>query len=347
MSIRHAPDRGGVLLCITSGGCNAFDECLNRDKVFACDSHNPQNYLLELKVAVIRTLPYETFWMMFGVGMCKHFRRHYHTRLRSLLSIHAALFWDSRQFYFDQESGGFYINASAPIRFSKTLCRSLWPNGYDAFMKEECVNVEKQLGICSDPRLKKIIEKYDWFHRSTRWIPSLAVVDAQWQNNRPGTILYNGIHRRATIPNSFCIDYVTRVYSTGSLSPYCCPPYLRSENYNKLRICVDRINIIEENMTNAMIQLKTEGVTIDHFFPLDHMDYLTESQVYQEAQLMESLTTHLNIGTPIAIIKCVDDMPEYIGILSRFFDIIDISEDLCFDGSDLYMVQSAFCLHRK
>jgi S-adenosylmethionine-diacylglycerol 3-amino-3-carboxypropyl transferase len=306
-----------------------------------------QNYLLELKIAVIRTLPYDVFWNMFGIGTYVFFKDIYSALLQPLLSYGARRFWDVRQFYFDPVYGGLYNNASAPVRFCNTICKNLWPNGYDAFLQEQCVNVEDQLAVCSDPELRRVVEAYGWVHRHTRWLPCVAVIESQWQDNDPAAVLINGITRRAMVPRSFCIDYVTRLYTTGTFTEKCCPDYLRIENYPRLRDNVHRISIVEGGMIQCMMILKSLEVKVDSFFLLDHLDYLTPSEVRREMALIDKLTKHLHPGTQIAVIKCVSRTPSYLSIITLYFDVIDITEDLCYDGSDMYMVQSAYILYIK
>lgn len=334
----------GIALCITSGGCNPLDECLSREVVFTCDALETQNYLLELKIATIRTLPYQKFWNMFGKGESATFSQDYKENIRELLSIEAARFWDKRAFYFKPRCGGLYKNASGPIKFSNNLCQIYWHEGYDAFLKKECVTAERQVQVVTCMRFHKIIAMHGWFHRHSRSFSNIGVIDTQWENNDPAIVLQKGVLRRARVANSFCKDYITRLYVTGSFVPHCCPRYMRPEKYMQLRSNVHRIIIIKGNMLETMRQINTP---IDAFFPLDHLDYLSFDEVEQEAMHMMRLSKHLAPGTPIAIVKCVDIFPKYHTTLSRFFDVIDITKNLNLDGSDIYMVQSAWLLRRR
>ena len=59
---------------------------------------------------------------------------------------------------------------------------------------------------------------------------------------------------------------------------------------------------------------------------------------------MKRLSSHLQPGTPIAIIKSVNIRPSYLSVVQQYFHIRDVSNDLCYDGRDIYMIQSAFIL---
>ena len=58
-----------TVLVITSAGCNALDYALcGPQHVYAVDMNPRQNALLDLKIAGIKTLPFEDFFRLFGYG---------------------------------------------------------------------------------------------------------------------------------------------------------------------------------------------------------------------------------------------------------------------------------------
>lgn len=337
MTNKHIPTTGGILVCITSGGCNPLDECLKRDKVYTCDVIEAQNYLLELKIAVIHSMTYEVFWSMFGKGYVSSFADTYYPILRPLLSPHAQRFWDKRKFYFDRQWGGLYNIGSAQVFFAKRLCSIFWKHG------SKCKTVDEQLITLENPNLTTIIKIYGRAHQKLRFIKALGVVETQWRNDNPAKVLLRGLRQRASVPHSFCNDYVTRLYVTGGFSYECCPEYLKPHNYDILRACVKKITILEGGMLDALRQVNRADV----IFPLDHMDCLSVDELRAEAQEMVRLTAHHPFHHPFAVIKCVSRFPQYLEVLHEYFDIKDVSGDLAYDGSDMYMVQSAYVLIRK
>jgi len=68
--------------------------------VFSIDRNPCQNALLELKIAAIKNLDYETFWRMFGDGYCENFTKEVYPLLREHLSPAARKFWDKKSYYF-------------------------------------------------------------------------------------------------------------------------------------------------------------------------------------------------------------------------------------------------------
>jgi len=130
------------------------------------------------------------------------------------------------------------------------------------------------------------------------------------------------------------------LYTTGAFVLDCCPAYMRPENYTALQQHVDRIIILQGNFLEALRQISK----ITYLYPLDHMDCLSEQDVHNEAIEMKRVTSHLSAGSPVAVVKCVSRSPKYISILRMYFEVKDVTDDLKFDGSDLYMVQRAFLL---
>lgn len=333
----------GIAFCITSGGCNPLDECLIKKKVYSCDYTVSQNYLLELKIATIKTLHYNTFWMMFGLGFSPTFPKDYKYKLRPLLSNEAITFWDIRQFYFDPLYGGLYNVGSLQVFISTLLCKEYWNEGYRSFVNETCLTPTSQLALVNTKSIQRLIKTYGWLHQLARHFSMTAVIDSQWKNDNPATLLQKGLERRASIRESFCHDYISRLYSTGSFSKQCCPGYMKKENYERLRLCVYRIKILKGNFVEALRQVDKAT----EIFPLDHMDCLTDKQLADEALEISRVTMHLPSATPIAVIKCVSKNPSYIHILKRYFEVKNVTDDLCYDGSDLYMVQSCYILITK
>jgi S-adenosylmethionine-diacylglycerol 3-amino-3-carboxypropyl transferase len=361
MMKRHllSPSGGGAgpcrqVLLLTSGGCHALDESLlqGQDRVWTCDVVPAQNHLLELKMAVIRTQPYETFWALFGLGGAPTFERDYWGQIRRRIdSPEARAFWDERVHYFDPERGGLYSQGSLPVAFCRFLASRLWPEGYDSWLASKCLDPREQVRVTEELCGSRAVAAYGFCHWLVRClhIESLAGVSrSQWSAAAgsqvgPAAAFCAGLRRRAQVPGSFCRDYVTRLYVTGQFRQDCCPDYMKPENYERLRASVDRITILAGSMLDAMERLHS----ISRIYPLDHMDCLADSEVTEEARNMERLTRCRAPGAPIAVIKCVQRRPQYLSLISEFLDVRDVSDELPFDGSDMYMVQGAYVLLRR
>ena len=83
-----------AVLAITSGGCNVlgfllFDPAI----IYSIDINPAQTWLLELKIAAVKTLSYDEFISFMGLVPHKH-RNELYKKLRHLLSAEALQFWD-------------------------------------------------------------------------------------------------------------------------------------------------------------------------------------------------------------------------------------------------------------
>jgi S-adenosylmethionine:diacylglycerol 3-amino-3-carboxypropyl transferase len=84
-----------TVLAISSAGCNVLDYALlGPRRIHAVDANPRQTALLELKIAGIRHLDFESFFAIFGEGRHPRFRDLYGQHLRDDLSPFARDFWD-------------------------------------------------------------------------------------------------------------------------------------------------------------------------------------------------------------------------------------------------------------
>jgi len=109
-----------VILIITSAGCNVLSLALDSPKhIYSIDKNPCQNALLELKIAAIRELDYETFWQLFGKGKLANFTSLWYPRVRQHLSLEARSFWDTHSHYFDGKArfgrNSFYYRGSSGV----------------------------------------------------------------------------------------------------------------------------------------------------------------------------------------------------------------------------------------
>ncbi|MGL5096727.1 MAG: DUF3419 family protein, partial [Planctomycetia bacterium] len=105
-----------TIVMITSAGCNALDYLLQNPKQIHCVDMNPrQNALLELKLAGIRTLDFDTFFSLFGKGRLRNHWDVYWGKLRKHLSPWSRSYWDRRFDFFSGEGWQrtFYFRGAA------------------------------------------------------------------------------------------------------------------------------------------------------------------------------------------------------------------------------------------
>ena len=271
------------VLVITSAGCNALDYVLaGAGHVHAVDMNPRQNAVLELKLAGIRHLEYETFFRLFGYGRLDEINEIYLRCLRRDLSPSAQAFWDGHLHYFEPRrhwNGYYYHGASG------------WLARICAMYMHVRPGLRKQIQAILEART--LHEQQDIYYGSLRslfWsrllrflvrqklMLALAGVPPSQQHQvesaYPGGVAEYLEH---CIENVFARlpfqdNYFWRVYISGHYTPSCCPEYLKKENFLRLKEgLVDRIEIKTDTVTGF---LKKHSGKISRFVLLDHLDWL-------------------------------------------------------------------------
>jgi S-adenosylmethionine-diacylglycerol 3-amino-3-carboxypropyl transferase len=272
-----------TVLVITSAGCNALDYALNEPKhVFAVDVNPRQNALLELKLAGIQNLDFETFFRMFGNGRLEGVRDVYRRKLRGSLSEWSQKFWDRRIKYFDSKRRTFYYRGTSGA-FARMV------NIYADRVLKLRPWIEAVLDAESLAEQRRIYQEQ---LRDRIWTRSMRFV-----MKRDATLSLVGVPRaqRFQVENQYeggiikfiqdCLDavfgelpladnYFWRVYTTGCYTRKCCPEYLKPDNFQRLQSGLIRRISVHTNTVEGF--LAEHDVPISRFVLLDHMDWLSD-----------------------------------------------------------------------
>jgi len=314
-----------TLLVITSAGCNVLDYALaGPRRIHAVDANPRQTALLELKLAGIRRLGFDDFFLLFGTGAHPGIEGLYRDALRQDLSAFARGFWDERLGWFSQEQRGLYFQGLAG-----KVARAF--HAYLRVRPRLSASFDELFGASSLVEQRGI---YDTRVQPLLWGPGM-----NWTLSRQLTMSMLGVpyaqrrqvqeqHRRGVagfIRES--VEYVFRelplwtnyfwmVYMKGRYTQACCPEYLKRANFESLKAgLVDRI--VPHTCTVTEFLQGTEE-TISKFVLLDHMDWM--SSYYPEA-LAEEWTAILERAAPDAriIFRSAHEAPRYL-------DLIEIGE---------------------
>ncbi|MGF1581520.1 MAG: DUF3419 family protein [Gemmataceae bacterium] len=276
-----------VVMVITSAGCNVLDYALDEPKhIFAVDMNPRQNALLELKIAGLRHLDFETFFSMFGKGQLPNYANVYQQNLREELSPRSQKYWDKRIKYFSGRGRrpSFYFHGTSGV-FAWII------NGYidKVANVRDCVNE-----LLAATTLE---EQRELYHE--RLYPAFWKKFIRWAMNRDTTLSFLGVPRaqRKQIEKNYpggvakfvedCIEtvftklpihdnYFWRVYLQGSYETDCCPEYLKQENFERLQGgLVDRVSVRTSSILD-FLQNSTGGIS--RFVLLDHMDWLSTTK---------------------------------------------------------------------
>jgi len=270
-----------TILVITSAGCNTLSYALDAPKqIFAIDMNPRQNALLELKIAGIRSLDFETFFRLFGNGHLPDAESVYRKKLRSQLCDWSRYYWDAHIKKYFAKSKSFYFCGTSG-RFARGI------NFYIDYVGHFRKAVRAMLAAQSLEEQKRI-----WYTQIREKLWSWMV---RFFVNRDSSLALLGVPRaqRMQIEATYegeiyrfvqdCLDevfgelpiidnYFWRVYATGSYTKTCCPDYLKEENFNALKGgLVDRIDIITDTVADF---LNWYDGTISRYVLLDHQDWL-------------------------------------------------------------------------
>ncbi len=271
------------VLVITSAGCNALDYSLTGPaEVHAVDMNPRQNAVLELKLSGIRNLEYDDFFQLFGKGRHADIRSLYQDALRDSLSPWSQAYWDRwlkffggkrKTFYFRGASGSFarLIN----IYVDRVIRVRPW---VDAILNAD--SLEEQREIYDKHLRKKFWSKFMRFFMNRDTTLSLVGVPKaqrrQVENDYEGGVVkfvqdcVEAVF--AELPLSD--NYFWRVYLTGSYEPYCCPEYLKRDNFEALKGgLADRVHVHTDSVQGF---LEKHDRPISRFVLLDHMDWMSD-----------------------------------------------------------------------
>ena len=294
------------LLVITSAGCNALEYALDGlERVDTVDMNPRQNALLNLKIAAIRELDYETFFELFGRGRLANWKEVYSQTLRPALPQAAQEYWDKKgkffsgkgrrpSFYFRGTSGYFawsinaYINRIARIR--PQIDRLL---NAETLEEQQHIFHEEVKSAFWGPGIQ-------WFLRRDATLSLLGVPRAQrrqLEKNYPGGIAKFIEDRLDTVFSKLPLkdNYFWRVYLTGEYTPECCPEYLVKENFERLKGgLVDRVRT---HTTTILDHLESTDQTYSRYVLLDHMDWLAENHADILQRQWQAITDHADDQT--------------------------------------------------
>ncbi|HZE99895.1 MAG TPA: BtaA family protein [Planctomycetota bacterium] len=271
------------LLSITGAGCNVLDYLLaGAGEVHAVDLNPCQNALLELKAAAIRSLPYDVFFELFGLGRSARAEEMYRDALRPHLREFAQAWWDKRIDFFKVgkrwHHSFFYRGTSGfAVKLMVGLVRSLrkaW-GSVETLLAARDVNEQREV---YESRLRDRIWT-PWMKWFLSQQPTLSLIGIPRGQHEEMLARYPGgaadyireCFETVITRLPFQDNYFWRVYIRGHYTPECCPEYLKRKNFEKLRGLLPRLRINTMSLTDYMQQSDTR---FTRFVLLDHMDWL-------------------------------------------------------------------------
>ena len=309
------------VLMITTGGCNVLNTLLkNPKKIVTVDISKNQNALLDLKIAAVKSLDYETFWLIFGKGKLKNFNLIYKNYLRKNLQLETSKeFWDKNKNIFKvglYHSGGVanminYLNFINPNNKADEICNIGNLNEQYEFYKS---NIEPNI-----------------FNNWTKYFAKLPLfsVFTGVHINQIKTICngdnydvafnmvkesYNNIFKKFSVRDD---NYFIYGLVKGELRKDNCPEYLKKENFAFLKDNIQKIKIETSYVSDY---LEVTDVKFTRFILLDHLDWMTYKEVLREAKLIKKNNRKVQ-----GIFRSGNKFPWYLNILKENFKIKDLT----------------------
>ena len=250
--------RDDHVLTIASAGDNALDYVIDGARVTAVDLNLCQIALSELKVAAIKSLPYDEFWRIFAESDIALLKARYPSHLRPLLCRTSQTFWDGYQ---HKIRNFMYAGTSGWAAY--WLFRWIFPAFGLGFIRTHIM--EKG----SKEEFAALLEKHRGRIALLTWfLDHVCIEAASVLAGVPSSQLALGKHRKDNFAiifaNVFCAEHSDLVrdnyffhgYLAGKYSKDCCPRYLREEHFEALRANLDegRLELFNGTLEDRVAQ---------------------------------------------------------------------------------------------
>ena len=291
-----------VIFSITSGGCNVL-AFLAKDpaKIIALDLNPYQNFMLDLKIAVFKTLSYEDVLEFLGVTPSEN-RIRYYSKVKNYLSPKSREFWD-------QNTAIIYKGVIHCGHFEKYM-----------HLLKTAFNLLMGKSVFEKVRMLKTVGEREHFYqekwRNRRWkiftrlllsrtFMSLLFDKAFFKELEESfsfgqhfeQIIKRAVTRFALDENSF-LHYIV----FGNYSLNCLPFYLRKENFETIRSRLNRIEIAEGDCLQYFVKLPDNTISRFNFTNIfEWMPRRLFSQILHETIRIarnKSVITYRNLLVP-------------------------------------------------
>lgn len=269
------------VVAITSAGCNVLDMLLDQPKsIYAVDVNPRQNYLLELKMALLAEGSFDDLFQCFGIGSHPR-RREVIARLSRRLSPDAARYWSRKWPMFSPRGmrASFYWRGTAGL-----AAWSIWRAAavLDVNLRGMALALFDASSLDEQREVFEMTEPLIWRGWMERFLSNSALmslvgvppaqtklIDQSHPGGLAGYIRDKFRHVMTEVPARD--NYFWRVYTTGSYSLDCCPNYLRRENMEILGGLLSRVTISADSIAGF---LRARPGCYSHYLLLDHQDWL-------------------------------------------------------------------------
>lgn len=269
-----------TVISITSAGCNPLNFlCQNPRRLISVDSNPAQTALMELKLAAIASVDYDTFYDIFAARNPGRVLEVYRPLLRPLLSLRSQQYWDrklwivARGLYNFGRMGLFcrimrgYLNL---LNFNKRMREELF--SFEN-LDEQAEYYNKQLA----PRLWRRTSKWFVYFRPFMYLAGVHPNQFRLVDGRHDMFEFvkervDYVCTKVPLYNNYFLSIAT----LGRFRDGHVPPYLLRENFESLRNNLDRVTIVN-GWLGPFLDSQPAG-SITKFNLLDIFDWMTPEQ---------------------------------------------------------------------
>ena len=271
-----------VILTISSAGCNVLDYLCESPKcILACDFNPAQLAVLELKLACIKKLPYEDYFLLWAESNFEVFQKYYKSHLRDTLCDATRDFWDQpTNQHLIRDNFMFAGTSGLGARLVNPMVRWL---GLDRYMAER--KEYPPASICLALFRTILAAQWVW-----AWLAPLGgVPEAQLDLvKRYPHVFAERLEEVAGRRMWRKDNYFYHAYVVGKWTKDCCPRYLKKEHFATLRRCADRV-ILHHGPISEAAKLR-DDITVASL--LDSMDWMPDTMIANQfAALVPQMDT--------------------------------------------------------
>ena len=263
------------ILMITTGGDNVLNYLIqNPNHIHTVDLNKHQNYLLEMKIAIIRVLNHEEAFRILA-------KNDYPLFLRKFKDIENYLSYECKKWWQKNKELMKNFHNTGTVKVVVYLIHILtWVFGLKKFIKDlkGCsFEKQKQLYFQNESKLKFMSNFLNQILFLI--IPYVGVPDRQ--------LALSDMHPNVWVKRLFLHtdinkNYFYYPYLYGCWEEDCCPPYLRKENYLAVKTRLHKIKIHTCKLDEIGLHIKDKSYKFDRVILLDHMDWMSDNIIVDE-----------------------------------------------------------------
>jgi len=273
--ITYKLTKNNNILMITTGGDNVLNYLINEpESIDTVDFNKHQNYLLEMKMALIQTLSWEDCIEVLCYNNYKIFINNYHT-ISLYLSNDAKSWWDKNKSIMKN------FHYSGIVKYFSYFIKFLiYIGDLQPFVNElKYSNFESQKDLYYLYKSRIQYVGNILYKCSNILIPFIGVPTKQ---ANLCNIHCNVWLDRILNQQPFHNNYFYYSYLYGEWNINCCPAYLKKENYNKVKDNLYKINIFTDKLENISKFKNKNSLKYDRVILLDHMDWMDDTTIINE-----------------------------------------------------------------